>query len=171
MNGKPLSSFASLRAEVGSLPVGTTLKLGLLRDGKPVDVSVQLQQSSQAKVQSATIYNGIEGADLSNVETGDKGVRVDNVKAGSAAARIGLKKGDVIQGVNQQPVTNLGELRKVLDTKPAVLALNVKRGDSSIYLLSGSNVTTTDEEADCGPPFLCPHFALAECDAYRKFGK
>ncbi|WHQ74865.1 serine endoprotease DegP [Pantoea sp. Lij88] len=135
MNGKPLSSFASLRAEVGSLPVGTTLKLGLLRDGKPVDVSVQLQQSSQAKVQSATIYNGIEGADLSNVETGDKGVRVDNVKAGSAAARIGLKKGDVIQGVNQQPVTNLGELRKVLDTKPAVLALNVKRGDSSIYLL------------------------------------
>ncbi|MXP49418.1 serine endoprotease DegP [Pantoea sp. Eser] len=135
MNGKPLTSFAALRAEVGSLPIGTTLKLGLLRDGKPLDVSVQLQQSSQAKVQSATIYTGIEGADLSNSDTGDKGVRVDNVKAGSAAARIGLKKGDVIQGVNQQPVTNLGELRKILDSKPPVLALNVKRGDSSIYLL------------------------------------
>jgi len=135
MNGKPLNSFAALRAEVGSLPIGTTLKLGLLRDGKPLDVSVQLQQSSQAKVQSATIYTGIEGADLSNSDTGDKGVRVDNVKAGSAAARIGLKKGDVIQGVNQQPVTNLGELRKILDAKPSVLALNVKRGDSSIYLL------------------------------------
>jgi serine protease Do len=135
MNGKPLSSFASLRAEVGSLPVGTTLKLGLLRDGKPVDVSVKLQQSSQSKVQSATIYTGIEGADLSNIEAGTKGVRVDNVKPGSAAARIGLKKGDVIQGVNQQVVTNLGELRKVLDSKPSVLALNVKRGDSSIYLL------------------------------------
>ncbi|MCQ5469960.1 serine endoprotease DegP [Pantoea brenneri] len=135
MNGKPLTSFAALRAEVGSLPIGTTLKLGLLRDGKPLDVSVQLQQSSQAKVQSATIYTGIEGADLSNSDAGDKGVRVDNVKAGSAAARIGLKKGDVIQGVNQQPVTNLGELRKILDSKPSVLALNVKRGDSSIYLL------------------------------------
>ena len=135
MNGKPLSSFASLRAEVGSLPVGTTLKLGLLRDGKPVDVSVKLQQSSQSKVQSATIYTGIEGADLSNIEAGTKGVRVDNVKPGSAAARIGLKKGDVIQGVNQQVVTNLGELRKVLDSKPSVLALNIKRGDSSIYLL------------------------------------
>ncbi|UJL37820.1 serine endoprotease DegP [Pantoea agglomerans] len=135
MNGKPLSSFASLRAEVGSLPVGTTLKLGLLRDGKPVDVSVKLQQSSQSKVQSATIYTGIEGADLSNIEAGTKGVRVDNVKPGSAAAHIGLKKGDVIQGVNQQVVTNLGELRKVLDSKPSVLALNIKRGDSSIYLL------------------------------------
>lgn len=135
MNGKPLSSFAALRAEVGSLPIGTKLQLGLLRDGKPVSVTVELQQSSQDKVQSAIIYTGIEGADLSNDSGSDKGVRVDNVKPNSAAARIGLKKGDIILGVNQQRVANLGELRKILDTKPSVLALNVKRGDSSIYLL------------------------------------
>lgn len=135
MNGKPLSSFAALRAEVGSLPIGTKLQLGLLRDGKPVSVTVELQQSTQDKVQSATIYTGIEGADLSNDSGSDKGVRVDNVKPNSAAARIGLKKGDIILGVNQQRVANLGELRKILDTKPSVLALNVKRGDSSIYLL------------------------------------
>ncbi|WP_293794222.1 serine endoprotease DegP [uncultured Pantoea sp.] len=136
MNGKALTSFAALRAEVGSLPVGTKLQLGLQREGKPVNVTVELQQSSQDKVQSATIYTGIEGADLSNIDTnGQKGVRVDSVKPGSAAARIGLKKGDVILGVNQQAVANLGELRKVLDTKPSVLALNVQRGDSSLYLL------------------------------------
>lgn len=135
MNGKPLSSFAALRAEVGSLPIGTKLQLGLLRDGKPLSVTVELQQSTQDKVQSATIYTGIEGADLSNDSGSDKGVRVDNVKANSAAARIGLKKGDIILGVNQQRVTNLGELRKILDTKPSVLALNVKRGDTSLYLL------------------------------------
>jgi len=57
------------------------------------------------------------------------------VKPNSAAARIGLKKGDVILGVNQQKIANLGELRKILDTKPSVLALNVKRGDSTLYLL------------------------------------
>ena len=136
MNGKALTSFAALRAEVGSLPVGTKLELGLLRDGKPVNVTVELQQSSQDKVASATIYTGIEGADLSNIDSnGQKGVRVDNVKAGSAAARIGLKKGDVILGVNQQAIANLGELRKILDTKPSVLALNVQRGDNSLYLL------------------------------------
>jgi serine protease Do len=64
-----------------------------------------------------------------------KGVKVDDVKAGSAAARIGLKKDDVILGVNQQAVANLGELRKILDGKPSVLALNILRGDASIYLL------------------------------------
>jgi len=136
INGKPISSFAALRAQVGSLPVGTKMALGLIRDGKPLTVNVELQQSSQAKVDSGNIYVGIEGADLSNYDAkGVKGVKVDSVKAGSAAARIGLKKDDVILGVNQQAVSNLGELRKILDSKPSVLALNIQRGDSSIYLL------------------------------------
>lgn len=137
MNGKPLNSFAALRAEVGSLPVGTKLALGVIRDGKPVNVTLELQQSRQDNVSSATIYAGIEGAELSNsVSDGQKGVHVDAVKAGSTAARIGLRKGDVILGVNQQSIANLGELRKVLDTKPAVLALNIKRGNAVLYLLA-----------------------------------
>ncbi|MBT0726237.1 serine endoprotease DegP [Rosenbergiella australiborealis] len=137
MNGKPLNSFAALRAEVGSLPVGTKLVLGLIRDGKPLDVTVELQQSRQDNVPSATIYAGIEGAELSNsVSDGAKGVRVDAVKAGSTAARIGLRKGDIILGVNQQLVSNLGELRKVLDSKPPVLALNIQRGNAVLYLLA-----------------------------------
>ncbi|WP_017348514.1 serine endoprotease DegP [Pantoea sp. A4] len=136
LNNRPLSSFAALRAEVGSLPVGTKLELGLLRDGKPVQVTVELQQSTADKVQSANIYTGIEGAELSNSSTaGQKGVQVDSVKPGTAAARIGLKKGDVIVGVNQQSIANLGELRKILDAKPSVLALNIKRADSNLYLL------------------------------------
>jgi len=137
LNGKPLNSFAALRAEVGSLPVGTKLALGLIREGKPLNVTVELQQSRQDNVSSATIYAGIEGADLSNLASnGQKGVQVDAVKAGSTAARIGLRKGDIILGVNQQAIANLGELRKVLDSKPAVLALNIKRGNDVLYLLA-----------------------------------
>ncbi|PKH22792.1 serine endoprotease DegP [Enterobacterales bacterium CwR94] len=136
LNGKPISSFAALRAQIGSLPVGTKMELGLLRDGKPQNVTVELQQSTQDKVDSGNIYTGIEGAELSNTDLkGQKGVKVDSVKAGTAAARIGLKKDDVILGVNQQRVQNLGELRKILDSKPSVLALNIQRGDSSIYLV------------------------------------
>jgi serine protease Do len=136
MNGKPITSFAALRAEVGSMPVGSKLTLGLLRDGKPVSVDLELQQSSQTQVDSATIFTGIEGAEMSNRSGKDeKGVVVNNVKGNSPAARIGLKKGDIIIGVNQQPVTNIAELRKILDTKPSVMALNIQRGDSTIYLL------------------------------------
>ena len=134
LNGKPISSFAALRAEVGSMPIGSKVTLGLLREGKPVNVSLELQQSSQNQVDSSTIFSGIEGAEMSN-KGADKGVVVNNVKANSPAARIGLKKGDVIMGANQQPVKNIAELRKILDSKPSVLALNIQRGDTSIYLL------------------------------------
>lgn len=137
LNGKAVSSFSALRAQVGSLPVGSKVALGLLREGKPLTVEVTLQQSNQAQVASGNLYSGIEGAELSNTQVdGEKGVKVDNVKPGSAAAKIGLKKDDIILGVNQQAVQNIGELRKILDSKPAVLALNVRRGDSTIYLLA-----------------------------------
>lgn len=136
MNGKAISSFAALRAEVGSMPVGSKITLGLLRDGKPVSVNVELQQSSQTQVDSATIFTGIEGAEMSNRSgKNEKGVVVNAVKGNTPAARIGLKKGDIIIGVNQQPVNNIAELRKILDTKPSVMALNIQRGDSTIYLL------------------------------------
>jgi len=135
LNGRPISSFAAFRADISSQPVGTKVTLGLLRDGKPVTVDVTLEQSTQSQVDSGFVFTGIEGADLSN--NGElKGVKVDNVKAGSTAARVGLKKGDIILGVNQQPVRNLAELRKILDTKPPVLALNVQRGDTTLYLLA-----------------------------------
>ncbi|ACS86582.1 serine endoprotease DegP [Musicola paradisiaca] len=136
LNGKAISSFAALRAQVGSLPVGSSLSLGLIRDGKPVTVNVTLQQSAQTQVASGNLNSAIEGAELSNTQVnGQKGVRVDQVKPGSAAARIGLKPDDVILGVNQQPVENIGELRKIIDSKPPVLALNIRRGDTVLYLL------------------------------------
>ena len=103
LNGKAISSFAALRAQVGTMPIGSKVELGLLRDGKPVTVTVELQQSNQTQVDSSTIFNGIEGAEMSN-KGQDKGVVVNNVKAGTPAAQIGLKKGDVIVGANQQPV-------------------------------------------------------------------
>jgi len=134
LNGKPISSFSALRAQVGTMPVGSKIQLGLVRDGKPVNVTLELQQSSQTQVDSSSIFNGIEGAEMSN-KGNDKGVVVSSIKPGTPAAQIGLKKGDVIVGANQQPVKNIADLRKLLDSKPSVLALNIQRGDSTIYLL------------------------------------
>jgi len=136
MNGKAISSFASFRAEIGTLPIGSKIALGIIRDGKPITLDATLEQSTQTQVESGNIYTGIEGAELSNTQIGaQKGIKVDNVKDGSAAARIGLKKGDVILGINQQPIQNLGELRKILDSSPPVLAFNIQRGENQLYLL------------------------------------
>ena len=54
MNGKPLSSFAELRSRIATTEPGTKVKLGLLRDGKPLDVEVTLDKST-----SSTASGGI----------------------------------------------------------------------------------------------------------------
>lgn len=91
LNGKPINGFAALRAQVGTMPVGSKISLGLLREGKAITVNLELQQSSQSQVDSSTIFSGIEGAEMSN-KGEDKGVVVSSVKANSPAAQIGLKK-------------------------------------------------------------------------------
>ncbi len=136
INKKPVTSFAALRAEIGALPVGSQVALGLLRDGKSLTVNVILTQSTQSQIESGDMYARLEGAFFSSAQThGRKGVSVDAVKAGSVAAAVGLKKGDIITGINQQAVSNLDELRKIFDTKPDVLVLSILRDDTTIYLL------------------------------------
>lgn len=135
LNGKSITSFAALRAEIGSMPVGSDLHLGLLRNGKQVNVTASLQQSKQTQVDSSSVLKGIEGAELNNREGNEKGVVVTKVKEDSQAARLGLKKGDVIISANQQKVDNIAELRKIMESKPSVLALQIIRGSATIYLL------------------------------------
>ena len=52
---------------------------------------------------------------------------------GPAARRV--QKGDIIIGVNRLRVNSLAELTKALKNKPDVLALNIQRGESSLYLV------------------------------------
>ena len=61
---------------------------------------------------------------------------IGNVDKGSAAAQVGLAyRMTYIIGLNRQHIHSIAELRKVLEGKPPVIALNVIRGNESIYLL------------------------------------
>ncbi|NYS30325.1 MULTISPECIES: serine endoprotease DegQ [unclassified Pantoea] len=137
INDKPITSFAELRVKVGTTPPGEQVKLGLLREGKPLTVTVTLEQSSQTTASAQLMSPALQGATLSDgqTKTGDKGVKVDTLEKGTPAEQVGLQKDDVIIGVNRSRVQNIAELRKILEGKPPVLALNVVRGDETIYLL------------------------------------
>ncbi|MEQ9942667.1 serine endoprotease DegQ [Pectobacterium aroidearum] len=137
LDGKPISSFAELRAKVGTTAPGKTVKIGLLRDGKPQEVSVVLDNSSSASTSAETLSPSLQGASLTNgqLKDGSKGVQIDNVAKDTPAAQVGLQKGDIIIGVNRERIENITQLRKLLEAKPSVLALNIVRGEETIYLL------------------------------------
>ncbi len=137
LNGKPLNSFAELRSRIATTEPGTKVKLGLLRNGKPLEVEVTLDTSTSSSASAEMITPALEGATLSDgqLKDGGKGIKIDEVVKGSPAAQAGLQKEDVIIGVNRDRVNSIAEMRKVLAAKPAIIALQIVRGNESLYLL------------------------------------
>ncbi|MCK8564980.1 serine endoprotease DegQ [Yersinia ruckeri] len=137
VDGKPISSFAELRAKIGTTGPGKTIKVGLLREGKPLEVAVTLENSNPTSTSAETLSSSLQGASLSNtdIKGSGKGVKIDSVAKGSPAAQAGLQKDDVIIGINRQRIQDITQLRKALEAKPPVMALNIIRGNETIYLL------------------------------------
>ncbi|HIE5389133.1 TPA: serine endoprotease DegQ [Enterobacter cancerogenus] len=137
LNGKPLSSFAELRSRIATTEPGAKVKLGLIRDGKPLDVEVTLDKSTSSSASAELIAPALQGATLSDgqLKDGTKGIRVDTVEKSSPAAQAGLHQEDVIIGVNRTRVQSIAEMRKVVESKPAVIALQIIRGKDTLYIL------------------------------------
>ncbi|MEZ9954076.1 Do family serine endopeptidase [Vibrio splendidus] len=137
INGKRIDTFSELRAKVATLGAGKQIELGVVRDGKNMTFDVTLGESTNSKTQAEKLHEGLAGAELTNTTDSDSttGVKVSSVAQGSPAEAYQLIKDDIIIGVNRQPVKNLAEFRKILEKQPGVLALNIQRGDRTIYLV------------------------------------
>jgi Do/DeqQ family serine protease len=133
INGAAMKSAGELRNAIGMLRVGDKVDIGLLRDGKPRQVTALIAERSDAESASAADINpGLEGAEL--VDAPDAGgVLVRSVQDGSPAAQAGIKSNDLIVGVGRTRVSNTKTFREA--AKGAnVLVLNVRRG-SAVFLI------------------------------------
>ncbi|MDN7136977.1 DegQ family serine endoprotease [Pseudidiomarina sp. 1ASP75-14] len=132
VNGEQVKSFSDLSARVKTMGVGKPVQLTVLRDGDERQFSVTLSVEETA-VEAANLHPALEGATLAANDGG--GVLITELVEGSIAARYGLRKDDIIMAVNRQPVSSVSELRTALDTARGVIALNIQRGNSSLYLV------------------------------------
>ena len=137
VNGKDLTSFAELRAKIASMGAGAEVELTVIRKGERLKLDVVLDDAAKAEVVAKQIHPALGGATLVNGEDagGNPGVEVSNVEENSPAARIGLQEGDVILSVGRGRVTNVAEFREILDGAKGVIALNVRRGNASLYVV------------------------------------
>lgn len=137
VNGRDLHSFQELRAKIASMGAGAEVQLTVMRKGETMKVDVVLDDATQQQVTASQIHPALEGATLANGEDkgGNAGVEVTDIERNSPAARIGLQPDDVIIGVNRNRVTTVSEFRNALTESTGVIALNVKRGDSTLYLV------------------------------------
>ncbi|QIW15632.1 serine peptidase [Pasteurellaceae bacterium RH1A] len=136
INGKRIASFSELRAKVATSGVGKEIELTYLRDGKAEKAKVTLQSDEQSQTSAQDLIPNLKGARYSNFDSkGVKGVEISEIERASQAEMRGLRKGDVIIGVNRTKVDNISQLRKALEQKPSVVALNIVRDGSNMFVI------------------------------------
>ncbi|KES18116.1 Trypsin-like serine protease [Gilliamella apicola SCGC AB-598-I20] len=136
MDGKPVNSFAELRAKIATTGAGRTVKLGIIRDGKEISVEVKLKNGDESITEAKSIHPALNGATLINGDVkGQKGVLIKSIAKNSPASRLSLQEGDLITGVNKARINSVSDLRKIIDSNPSAIALNIIRGDSRLYLI------------------------------------
>jgi serine protease Do/serine protease DegQ len=138
-NGREVTDFSQLRTVIGLLRVGEKVSLDVLRDGKPMVITVVVGKDSDSAAPGSAVHPKLQGAtfapaDESNTDGGARGVVVGKIAPRSPAAKTGLQPGDIIIGVNRHPVTDMEEFSKL--TKGAGdLLLHVRRGDGALFIL------------------------------------
>ena len=142
-NGRTVERSIDLPRMVGATKPGTKATLTVWRKGSVRDVTVVVGEMPAEKAMSAVTPErkanraGLVVSELSAEQRRqlkiESGVLVEDVSG--AAARAGLRPGDVILAVNNREVASADELSNLLnDTQRRSVALLVKRGEGSLYI-------------------------------------
>lgn len=127
--------------------IGSKVKLGIVRDGKPVNVQVVLEAAPKPSREFPTYTDDnfeftardIAFSDRADgtVTKGQTGVYVESVSDGSWAAIGGLRAGDTIVEIDGQSVNKLVDLERLMtgisQTKAKTVVLKLRRGIHTVY--------------------------------------
>lgn len=137
-----------LSSMIRQYDVGAEATLGIIRDGKPMDVNVKLEASPKP-ARDYPVYDDpnfeFTARDIAFSDRSEGGVTesatgayVESVAEGSWTALAELKVGDVITSVGEKKITNLDDLKVVLSElakeKPKAVVFKVLRGTHTVFL-------------------------------------
>jgi S1-C subfamily serine protease len=140
INGKDIGSAQQLHNVEGLTPLGTALKVELLREGERIDASMTLKEASATTLRGGDLDPRLAGVQLADLDSsqqrpGLSGSVARSVERSSRAYASGLRSGDVIIAVNQREIEDSADLAALLQRMPRQLMLTVVRGRGVYYLL------------------------------------
>ncbi len=141
INGENLRNSADLRNRIGLVPVGEYVKVTILRNGNRLEKSVTIERAAEITKKLGEQIPQLTGAVITNLPKEHdlygkaSGVLIAEIERGSPAWRHGLRAGDVIVEVNRRQTPDVETFNKVVQEANRVLALNLIRGDSQLFLV------------------------------------
>jgi len=160
INGEKIEDSNVLRNKVaGTLP-GADIKVSVLREGKPVELTATLDEFNVGDVKTPgpgqrDDENGPEPKNQSlklglslepvtpqvakqlGLDSGSEGVVVTEIDQNGVAAEAGITRGDVILEINRKPINSSADVKSALEVagdRP-VLLLVTRRGQTSYLTL------------------------------------
>jgi Do/DeqQ family serine protease len=151
VNGKSVEDEEAFRFRLATTPVGSPLVLQVLKKGQkePKDIEFKLSappdtDHKEKKLEGRQPLAGAYVANLSpalaeelNLPDDAEGVIVMKVDRRSAAANLGITRGDVIVRVNRKEVANVKELEKALIPTDQGWNIQLARGNAALTLMVG----------------------------------
>lgn len=146
IDGKNVEDQQAFGYHLGTRELGGTAKLTVLRNGKRVQLDVVLQAAPETPPREPVTMRGrnpFSGATVVNYSPAvaeelsvkgkiREGVVIANVSDNSAAAQLGLKKGDVILAVNGTRIRRTSDMRKASQARPYYWRLTISRDGQTI---------------------------------------
>ncbi len=148
VNEQAIKDSRDLARRIAAIAPGTSVKLGVFRNGQEKTVAVTLgelpRDAAQAKAEEkkAPSEPSILGLTLAPASAeagaGIEGVVVVEIDPSSRAAEGGLQAGDIILDVGRRAVKAPADVRKIVDesraqSKHAIL-IRIKRGDTTSFV-------------------------------------
>ena len=142
LNGTAVRDATFLRNQLGMMRVGEALALDILRDGRQMQVSASVGARSDPRQSEGALRNerlaGMTVSDLTPDHPAFgrlEGVVVQALSERSPAFRAGLRVGDVVAAVNNQPVQDVAGFVTLVGRLQGQLVLRVHRGNQAAYLV------------------------------------
>ncbi|OGA21356.1 MAG: peptidase [Betaproteobacteria bacterium RIFCSPLOWO2_02_FULL_67_26] len=144
VDGKAVGRSIDLSSRIAEVRPGSKAKLDVWRKGAAREITVTVGEL-KAAVAAAAAPGGADPGRLglaARALTPEEqaaagvtgGVRVEHVTPNGAAARAGIRQGDIIVALNSTPVASVEQLREVISKSGKHAALLVRRDDARLFV-------------------------------------
>ena len=150
VDGQPVADSGGVGYRLGARPLGGVAALTVRREGKQVNVPLQLTAAPEkpprdlVKIRGASPFSGASVVNISpatiedySIANAHEGVAVIDTEEGSAAAMVGFQKGDVVMSLNGDKIATTRDLERAATQKPYVWKLMINRGGQVITSVIG----------------------------------
>ena len=141
VNGEEISRSSDVRNKIGLIRVGDAIQLEVIRNGKLKRLTARIAAQKVTSKAAEQFSSKLAGAEISLTEiektngSAKSVLVISKLKPGSAAAYAGLRPGDIILSVNQQPVSDFASLEQAIKLETRGLLFNIQRGRRALFLI------------------------------------